>query len=58
LELGTPEPVFYYHAGMIAKATGDADTARTHLTRALALNPEFQPRQAAMARAALKELAK
>jgi hypothetical protein len=43
---------------MIAKATGDLETARTNLNKALALNPEFQPRQAAIARATLKELTK
>ena len=58
LELNTPEPAFYYHAGMIARAAGDSGTARKYLARALELNPEFQPRQAAEARAALKELAK
>ena len=42
IELGTPEPAFYYHAGMIALALGDRDTARKHLERALALNPEFR----------------
>jgi tetratricopeptide (TPR) repeat protein len=58
LELGTPEPAFYYHAGMIAKASGDSDTARKYLAKAFELNPEFHPRQAAEARAALKELSK
>jgi len=58
LELGTPEPAFYYHAGMIAKAAGDKDAAGKYLARALELNPEFHPRQAAEARAALKELSK
>jgi len=58
LELNTPEPAFYYHAGMIAKASGDAGEARKLLAKALELNPEFQPRQAAQARAALKELSK
>jgi tetratricopeptide (TPR) repeat protein len=57
LELGTPEPAFYFHAGMIARASGDRDAARKHLTKALALNPEFHPRLATEARAALKELA-
>jgi tetratricopeptide (TPR) repeat protein len=58
LELGTPEPGFYYHAGMIAKALGDAEGARKHLEHALSLNPNFDPRQAGMAQAALKELAR
>lgn len=58
LELGTPEPAFHYHAGMIAAATGDSTSARRHLEKALALNPNFDTKQAAAARAALKELAK
>ncbi len=58
LELGTPDPAFYYHAGMIALALGDGDSARKHLERALALNPNFDPKQAAIARGALKEVAK
>jgi tetratricopeptide (TPR) repeat protein len=56
LELGTPEPGFYYHAGMISAALGDASTARKHLEHALSLNPNFDPKQAAAARAALKEV--
>jgi tetratricopeptide (TPR) repeat protein len=57
LELGTPEPGFYYHAGMIALAAGDKDGARKHLRHALSLNPNFDFKQAATARAALKEVA-
>src|SRR5260370_18505745 len=38
LELGTPEPGFHYHAGMIALAMGDKDAAREHLRHALSLN--------------------
>jgi tetratricopeptide (TPR) repeat protein len=56
LELGTPEPAFYFHAGMIARANGNSEVARKHLARALELNPEFQPRLSAEARAVLKEL--
>jgi tetratricopeptide (TPR) repeat protein len=58
LELGTPEPAFYYHAGMIALAQGDKDAARQHLRHALALNPNFDGKQAAQARAALLEVTK
>jgi Tfp pilus assembly protein PilF len=58
LELNTPEPAFYYHAGMIASALGDASAARKHLERALALNANFDPKQAAVARAALKEVSR
>jgi tetratricopeptide (TPR) repeat protein len=55
LELHTPEPSFYYHAGMISLALGDREAARKHLERALALNPNFDPKQAALARAALSK---
>jgi tetratricopeptide (TPR) repeat protein len=57
LELGTPEPAFYYHAGMIERALGQTDQARKHLEKALALNARFDPRQAPLAEAALKEIA-
>jgi tetratricopeptide (TPR) repeat protein len=56
LELGTPEPGFYYHAGMIALAAGDNDGARQHLQHALSLNANFDFKQAATAREALKEV--
>jgi len=54
LELGTPEPGFYYHAAMIERALGQTEGARKHLEKALALNPNFDPRQAPLARAALE----
>ena len=57
LELGTPEPGFYYHAGMIERALGQTGEARKHLQKALALNAHFDPRQAPLAEAALKEIA-
>ncbi|MGA2134808.1 MAG: tetratricopeptide repeat protein [Bryobacteraceae bacterium] len=57
LELGTPEPMFYYHAGMIERALGQPDQAHKHLEKALALNARFDPRQAPLADAALKEMA-
>ena len=56
LELGTPEPGFYYHAGMIARALGDKDAALKHLQHALALNSNFDLKQAQVAREALKEI--
>jgi len=58
LELGTPEPAFYYHAGMIERALGQTGEARRHLEKALALNARFDPRQAPLAEAALKEMAR
>jgi tetratricopeptide (TPR) repeat protein len=56
LQFGTPEPVFYYHAGMIANALGSKAEAAQHLGRALALNPHFDPRQADVAAASLRAL--
>lgn len=57
LELGTPEPGFYYHAGMIERALGQTGQARKHLEKALALNARFDPRQAPLAQTALREIA-
>jgi tetratricopeptide (TPR) repeat protein len=56
LRLGTPEPAFSYHAGMIANALGNKPEAAKHLERALALNPYFDPRQAEIAAASLRAL--
>ncbi len=41
LHLGTRDPSFLFHAGMIANAQGDTAAARDYLGRALALNPRF-----------------
>jgi tetratricopeptide (TPR) repeat protein len=49
LKLGTPEPGFYYHAGMIAAALGRKEDAVKLLERALELNPNFDPMQAPIA---------
>lgn len=56
LELGTPEPMFYYHAGMIELALGMKAEARRHLEQVRSLNPNFDPRQGPLARAALQEV--
>lgn len=56
MKLGTPEPAFYYHAGLIENALGHKVEAREMLKKALELNPEFDVRQASLAAAALKEL--
>jgi len=53
LRLGTEDARLLYHAGMIAKAAGDAAAARSYLERALELSPQFDPVQAARAREAL-----
>jgi tetratricopeptide (TPR) repeat protein len=56
LALGTPEPSFYFHAGLIEMASGDRDAAREHLAKAIALNPAFDVRNTPLARAALQQL--
>ncbi len=45
LVLNTPEPAFYYHAGMIAAALGKSAEASIRFKRALELNPDFDPVQ-------------
>jgi tetratricopeptide (TPR) repeat protein len=53
LRLGSRDPTFLYHAGMTARAAGNAALARTWLGRSLSLNPRFSPLYAPRARAAL-----
>jgi tetratricopeptide (TPR) repeat protein len=53
LQLATPEPSFYYHAGRIAAARGKPDEARKLLNRARELNPNFDLRAAPLVAAAL-----
>jgi len=55
LRLGTEDAKLFYHAGIIARASGDAATARTYLQRALKLSPQFDPRQARIAKRVLAE---
>jgi tetratricopeptide (TPR) repeat protein len=56
LRLGTQQPLYLYHAGMIAAAQGDASAARDYLGRALAINPRFHVLHAEEAAATLKQL--
>ena len=56
LRLGAPEPLFYYHAGVIAHALGRHGEARKNLEKALALNSGFDVRQAALARQLLNRI--
>ncbi len=58
LKLGAPEALFFYHAGVIAYASGDAAAAGAYLEKALALNPGFDVRQASLARKILDDLRK
>ena len=56
MKLGTPEAMFFYHAGMIANARADAAAAKQLLEQALKLNAGFDVRQAAIARKVLLSL--
>jgi len=56
LRLGTNDARLFYHAAMIAKASGDNAQAVSYLQNALKMNPQFDPLQAEKARAALQEL--
>jgi tetratricopeptide (TPR) repeat protein len=53
---GARSATYAYHLGMIEKALGDRAAARTHLERALDLNPHFSVSAADWARRALTEL--
>lgn len=55
-DLGFRSALFRYHSGMIKKALGDIDGARTDLNAALQINPFFNPLSVPMARTALAEL--
>jgi tetratricopeptide (TPR) repeat protein len=55
LRLGTQDAKLFYHAGMIARASGDKTAAQEYLQRALKLNPRFDPRQSQVAKQALAE---
>jgi tetratricopeptide (TPR) repeat protein len=56
LKLGTQDARLFFHAGMIHRALGEHDAARTALARALALNPRFHVLHAGAAASALAEL--
>ena len=52
----TPDAEIHYHAGMIAARAGDRDSAERHLEAAIAMNPQFNILQVAIARKTLHEL--
>ena len=56
LKLGAPEALFFYHAGMIARAMNKISDAKEYFGKALVLNAGFDVRQAAIARRALEEI--
>jgi hypothetical protein len=55
LRLGSVDPIFRYHAGMTALATGRRADGRRHLQLALAHGLGAHPWQAERARRALEE---
>jgi tetratricopeptide (TPR) repeat protein len=56
LRLGTRDPMYYFHAGMIATAAGDRERALRYLHRAFDINPNFSVAHDDDARAALRSL--
>ncbi len=56
LKMDSPEPAFYYHAGMIALALARKPDAARLLRRALDLNATFDPAQAPIAKQKLASL--
>jgi tetratricopeptide (TPR) repeat protein len=56
LRLNTRDARLYFHAGMIARAQGQAAEAERFLNRALAINPYFDVLQAPLARLALEQI--
>ena len=56
MRLGSRDPSFLYHAGMIARRAGRAPAARELLGRLVAQTPRFSPLYAPRARRALEEL--
>lgn len=56
--LGWRNATFSFHQGMIEAALGQTVAARADLTRALRINPYFNPIQAPLARRSLQQLSK
>ena len=56
IRLGSRDPVFLYHAGMVADRAGRPVRARAFLGRLIAQDPDFSPLCGPVARAALKAL--
>ncbi len=54
LRLGTRDARIFYHAAMIAQASGDDAAVSDFLQRALELNPRFDPLQSAIAKTLLE----
>ncbi|MEO6456680.1 MAG: tetratricopeptide repeat protein [Chloroflexia bacterium] len=58
MRLGTKNPLFYFHLGMIQAALDDKVSARASLQKALDINPNFSIRYVTEAKQMLDKLAK
>ncbi len=56
MRLGSRDPYFLFHAGMIARASGDRDEARRLLGVLVAQSPRFNPLYGPQAKRALRSL--
>jgi tetratricopeptide (TPR) repeat protein len=56
MRLGTQNPLFFFHLGMIYEKLGDHEGVRQNLQRALAINPHFNLKYAQEAVETLKKL--
>jgi tetratricopeptide (TPR) repeat protein len=56
MRLGSRDPAFLYHAGIVAFRAGQPDRARAFLSRLLAQSPDFSPLDAPRARKALNRV--
>jgi hypothetical protein len=56
MRLGSRDPYFLYHAGMIAGRAGKTGEARRLLARLVAQSPQFNPLYGPRARSALESL--
>jgi tetratricopeptide (TPR) repeat protein len=56
MRLGSRDPIFLYHAGIVAFRAGRLDRARAFLTRLVAQSPDFHPLYGPRAQRVLKNL--
>jgi hypothetical protein len=56
MRLGSRDPYFLYHAGMIARRAGEVGAAHRLLTRLVSQSPRFNPLYGPRARQALESL--
>ncbi|MEK6251532.1 MAG: tetratricopeptide repeat protein [Actinomycetota bacterium] len=56
MKLGSRDPSFLYHAGIVAQRAGRTTAARGYLSRLVAQSPRFNPLYGPRARMALREL--